>query len=394
MSFSKNILSVLVAAGFAFAANTVTYTAQSKVSQKDADKKALEGVALQIGAQVKSSFETHTVERVDGSIESTADSKKSVSTNILLKGAKLQAGPKKNGLFQTTVTVDLDQLASKILLDLEKIKVQMKSKDSLIRLDMLDRDYRKMESEMILLEKLAVSYNEQLEGLSYVQAVPKELRLETTLGELTEFLISSMQTVKFETKLTSEALSVTVSDFAGPIANFPVVITQDNKDLAAEKTNADGVAVFSLKDVMKNKPSGLVTVHADMNFKFVRQSALHSKTVSYAAQKSGCKFKLACAGSATDCGALQKFLGEAGFSIADKKGLPELSAKLEFSDKANSANTLTTSRATVTLRHGDTELVEQSQGVGRDSDQAHAKAIAKLPATRIAETFGKKCSAK
>jgi hypothetical protein len=131
-----------------------------------------------------------------------------------------------------------------------------------------------------------------------------------------------------------------------------------------------------------------------MNFKFVRQSALHSKTVSYAAQKNACKFKLACAGSAADCGALQKFLGEAGFSIADKKGLPDLSAKLEFSDKANSANTLTTSRATITLRHGDTELVEQPQGVGRDSDQAHAKAIAKLPATRIAETFGKKCSAK
>ena len=59
----------------AMAANLVTYTATSKVSQKDADKKAMEGVALQISSNVKSSFETRTIEKKDGSIESTADSK-------------------------------------------------------------------------------------------------------------------------------------------------------------------------------------------------------------------------------------------------------------------------------------------------------------------------------
>ncbi len=78
---------------------------------------------------------------------------------------------------------------------------------------MLDRDYRKMESDMVSLEKMAANYGELLENLSFVQTVPKELRLESTLGELTEFLVSSMQTVKFETDMTSEALYVTVSDF-------------------------------------------------------------------------------------------------------------------------------------------------------------------------------------
>ena len=270
----------------------------------------------------------------------------------------------------------------------------MKSKDSLVRLDMIDRDYRKMESDMIQLEKLGERYNEQLENLSFVQAVPRELRLESTLGELTEFLISSMQTVQFETDLTSEALNVTVTDFAGPIANFPVVLTQDNKDLVSEKTDAEGVAVFSLKDVMAKRPSGQVTVHADMNFKFVRQSALQNKTVSYAAERKDCKYRLECKGSSLECGALKKFLSDAGISVVDKKGLPELAATLEFSDKANSSRTLTTSRATITLRHGNVEMVEQPQGVGRDDEQAHVKAIGKLPATRIAETFGKKCSVK
>ena len=175
----------------AMAANLVTYTATSKVSQKDADKKAMEGVALQISSNVKSSFETRTIEKKDGSIESTADSKKSVSTNVLLKGAKIVPGAKKNGMFQSTVTVDLDMLASKILLDLEQSKIQIKSLDSLVRLDMLDRDYRKMESDMIKLEKLTDDYNALLDNLSYIQAVPKELMLESTLNELTEFLISS-----------------------------------------------------------------------------------------------------------------------------------------------------------------------------------------------------------
>jgi hypothetical protein len=380
----------LILPSAALAANLVSYTATSKVSQKDADKKAMEGVAIQIGAQVKSSFETNTVEHADGSIESTAQSKKSVSTNVLLKGAKVQPGPKKDGMFQSTVTVDLEQLASKILLDLDGIKAQMKSKDSLVRLDMLDRDYRKMEVDMIVLEKLALSYNDQLEYLSFVQKVPNELRLETTLGELTEFLISSMQTVKLDVEESAGDLRVKVSDFAGPIANFPLALTQDKKEFANAKTDAQGEAVFKLKKIKKLKPAGDVTVHADMNFKFVRQFALQNKTVSYGAAKTGAAFRLACSGSVAECGALQKFLSDAGLTIADRSELPELSATLEFSDKPNSAKTLYTSRATIKLKHGDVELVEQPQGVGRDAEAAHVKAITKLSASGIVEKFGTK----
>ena len=371
----------------ALAANMVSYTATSNVSQKDADKKALEGVAMQIGAKVDSKMETRLSEKADGSIEKTTDSKKSVSTNVLVKGAKIVPGPKSNGLFQSTVTVDLDQLASKILLDLDQVKVQMKSKDSLIRLDMLDRDYRKMEADMIQLEKMARTYDEHLEALSFVQAVPKELRLETTMGELTEFLISSMQTVKLDAEEKDGNLRVAVSDFAGPIANFSVALTQDGKNVAVAKTDAKGVVNFNLKKVKNLKPSGDLTVHADMNFKYVRQSALQNVSVTYGTPKTGVAYRLACKGAVAECGALQKFLMDAGLSIADKAGLPELSVTLEFSDKDNSSKTLTTSRATVKFSCADKELVDQPQGVGRDAEAAHVKAISKLSASRILETF-------
>ena len=332
-------------------------------------------------------METRLSEKADGSIEKTTDSKKSVSANVLLKGAKIVPGPKQNGMFQSTVTVDLDQLASKILLDLNQIKVQMKSKDSLIRLDMLDRDYRKMEADMIQLEKLAGQYNDQLEALSFVQAVPKELQLETTMGELTEFLISSMQTVKLETEEKDGNLRVVVSDFAGPIANFPVALTQDGKNVAVAKTDAKGVVNFNLKKIKNLKPSGDVTVHADMNFKFVRQSALQNVNVTYGAKKTGVAYRLSCKGTAAECGTLQKFLTDAGLTIADQAGLPELSVTLEFSDKDNSAKTLTTSRATVKFSCASKELVEQPQGVGRDAETAHVKAISKLSASKVLEAF-------
>lgn len=377
----------MLTASLSFAANLVTYTATSNVSQKDADKKALEGAAMQIGAKVNSKIETRVSEKADGTVEKTTESKKSFSTNVLLKGAKIVPGPRKGGLFQSTVTVDLDQLASKILLDLDQVKVQMKSKDSLIRLDMLDRDYRKMESDMIQLEKLADQYNEQLEGLSYVQVVPKELQLETTMGELTEFLISSMQTVKLEPEEKDGNLQVVVSDFAGPISNFPVALTQDSKNVAVVKTDAKGVVNFNLKKIKNLRPSGDVTVHADMNFKFVRQSALQNVNVTYGAKKTGVAYRLSCKGSAAECGALQKFLMDAGLTIADQAGLPELSATLESSDKVNSAKTLTTSRMTVKLSCASKELVEQPQGVGRDAETAHVKAISKLSASRVLETF-------
>ncbi len=387
MNMIKVFFAVMLTASLSIAANLVTYTATSNVSQKDADKKALEGAAMQIGAKVDSEMETRVSEKADGSIEKTTDSKKTVSTNVLLKGAKIVPGPKQNGMFQSTVTVDLDQLASKILLDLNQIKVQMKSKDSLIRLDMLDRDYRKMEADMIQLEKLAGQYNDQLEALSFVQAVPKELQLETTMGELTEFLISSMQTVKLETGEKDGNLRVIVTDFAGPIANFPVALTQDGKNVAVAKTDAKGVVNFNLKKIKNLKPSGDVTVHADMNFKFVRQSALQNVNVTYGAKKTGVAYRLSCKGTATECGALQKFLTDAGLTIADQAGLPELSVTLEFSDKDNSAKTLTTSRATVKFSCASKELVEQPQGVGRDAETAHVKAISKLSAFKILGTF-------
>lgn len=383
----KAFFALMLTASLSLAANLITYTATSNVSQKDADKKALEGAAMQIGVKVDSKMETRVSEKADGSIEKTTDSKKAVSTKVLLKGAKIQLGPKQNGMFQSTVTVDLDQLASKILLDLNQIKVQMKSKDSLIRLDMLDRDYRKMEADMIQLEKLAGQYNDQLEALSFVQAVPKELQLETTMGELTEFLISSMQTVKLETGEKDGSLRVVVSDFAGPIVNFPVALTQDGKNVAVAKTDAKGVVNFNLKKIKNLKPSGDVTVHADMNFKFVRQSALQNVNVTYGAPKTGVAYRLSCKGTATECGTLQKFLTDAGLTIADQAGLPELSVTLEFSDKNNSAKTLTTSRATVKFSCASKELVEQPQGVGRGAETAHVKAISKLSASKILETF-------
>ena len=207
------------------------------------------------------------------------------------------------------------------------------------------------------------------------------------MGELTEFLISSMQTVKLDAQEKDGNLSVVVSDFAGPIANFPVVLTQDGKNVAVAKTDAKGNVNFNLKKVKNLKPSGDLTVHADMNFKFVRQSALQNVNVSYGAKKTGVAYRLACKGAAAECGALQKFLTDAGLTIADQAGIPELSVTLEFSDKDNSSKTLTTSRATVKFSCADKELVDQPQGVGRDAEAAHVKAISKLSASRIQEMF-------
>lgn len=390
----KNLIAVaLLAPALALAANIVSYTATSKVSQKDADKKAMEGVSMQISSSVKASTETVKTEDRDGNVQSTFVSRKTVESNVLLKGAKITVGPKKNGMFTSTVSVDLDQIASGILLDLQQMRQQTKSLDSLIRTCMLDRDYRRMTLNMVQLEKLTDSYSERLQDLSYIQPVSKDLILESTLAELTDFLMESMQTVSIKTNLTDKALVVTVSDFAGPIEYFPITLTQDRKDLLTDKTNVNGKVTFPLKDIMKNKPSGEVIVHPEMNFKFVRQSALANKTVTYQSEKQGCKYNFSCLGEIAECSAVQKFLGDAGLDVSSEYGLPELDAVLTFTDKPNSAKTLYTSRATIAIRYGSTELIEQVQGVGKDAESAHVKAITKLPATKILNTFATKgCS--
>ncbi len=386
----KTILLVLLflLSGYA-SAEMISYSATSKKSQKDADQLALEGLAKQLRTKVSSEFEVRTSEDAKGNVSQTTESRKSSMTNIVIKGAKVVSGPKQNGMFQSTASVDTEQMASKILVDLAAIRTQLKSKDSIIRFDMVDGNYRKMATDMLAFEKLIEDYNDGLENLSCVQAVPADLKLETTLVELTEYLISSMSSLKMETKLTSEALVVTVNDAAGPVNLFPLALTQDNKDIAHEKTNADGVAKFPMAQVKKLRPTGDVTVHADLNFKYVRQSALISRNVHYETAASGKSYRLNCNASAEACGALQKYLGDAGISIIESAELPELKVSLDFTTKANSNKSLYTTRATITLACGDRQMTESTQGVGRDEGLAQIKAIQKLPATKLNQVFGK-----
>ena len=384
------LASVVALATFASAA-TVTYTATSKKSQKEADMLALEGLAKQLRTNVSSEFVTEVKEDAKGNVTSTAKSTKNTSTNMVLKGAKVTPGPKTNGKFQSTATIDTDQMASKILVDLEAIRKDMKAKDSIIRLDMFDRDYRKMGVDMVALEKLADRYNESLEDLSCVQKVPAEMKLESTLGELKEYLVSGMSSLKFETDLTSEALIVTVADYMGPVVGFPLALTQDSRDIAHEKTNEEGEAVFSLAQVKKLHPSGDVTVHADLNFRYVRQSAVISKTVHYDTDVAACSYTLECEGPTEACGALRGHLIASGISISDKASLPKMKAKITSADKMNTSKTLCTSRITVAIEAGKQSISEQAQGVGRDEGIAQATAVKKVNATRLHDTFKKAC---
>lgn len=384
------LASVVALATFASAA-TVTYTATSKKSQKEADMLALEGLAKQLRTNVSSEFVTEVKEDAKGNVTSTAKSTKNTSTNMVLKGAKVTPGPKTNGKFQSTATIDTDQMASKILVDLDAIRKDMKAKDSIIRLDMFDRDYRKMGVDMVALEKLADRYNESLEDLSCVQKVPAEMKLESTLGELKEYLVSGMSSLKFETDLTSEALIVTVADYMGPVVGFPLALTQDSRDIAHEKTNEEGEAVFSLAQVKKLHPSGDVTVHADLNFRYVRQSAVISKTVHYDTDVAACSYTLECEGPTEACGALRGHLIASGISISDKASLPKMKAKITSADKMNTSKTLCTSRITVAIEAGKQSISEQAQGVGRDEGIAQATAVKKVNATRLHDTFKKAC---
>lgn len=388
---NKLILSLALALATFASAEMLSYSAVSKKSQKDADQLALDGLAKQLRSKVESEFSVTKTEDSKGNIEETVFSKKKVSTNIVIKGAKLTAGPKQNGMFQSTATVDTEQMASKIRVDLSTINDKMKGLDKVIRADILDGNYRKMTMDMIDLEKLADEYELNLENLSCLQKIPEELKLETTLGKLMEFVVANMASLKMETDLTSEALMVTITDVAGPVEYFPIALTQDNKDLAHEKTNAEGVVVFPLAQVKKKKPSGEVTVHADLNFKYVRKADFITQTLSYASEKSNCSYRLVCDGPTEACAAMQKYLADAGITTLDKPNLPKLTVKMSTSDKMNSGKTLCTSRLTASMESGKTQLTLDAQGVGRDMSAAQVKAVTKLNATKIYDAFGKAC---
>lgn len=385
-------VSLFMGVGAAFAENIITYTATSKVSQKDADKQALAGVAKQVRTQVKSEFETTMQEDSQGNVSESSKSFKGTYTDVVLKGVKITVGPKEKGVFQSTATLDLDQLTSKLLLDLNTIRADMKARDSVVRLSLQAADFRKVANDMQTLEKLADKYNAALEELSMFQPISTDMRLESTLAELMDFFEGALANIKIETDVTSEAIMVTVSDVMGPIVNFPIVITQDRRDILHDKTDENGELALPLKKVRAKKPTGQVTVLSDINFKYLRKAAVAPQIVEYGSEKMSCAYRLTCSGEALECGALQKFISDAGIPLQDKDDLPELKATITFNDKSN--NNLFTSKATVVLSYDDAKLTEQPQGIGRDADAAHTKAIGKLNANKIVNAFGRKCKGK
>ena len=60
-------------------------------------------------------------------------------------------------------------------------------------------------------------------------------------------------------------------------------------------------------------------------------------------------------------------------------------------DKMNANKSLCTSRLTAVMQAGKAQLTIDAQGVGRDADAAQVKAVTKLNATKIYNTFGKAC---
>lgn len=389
MNMKKLLTLALLSVSFAFAANVVTFTASSATSQKEADLLALEGIAKQLKTRVTSETEvTRSEQKTEAGwkTEKSMSSSRKSSTDIVLKGATVVAGKKVDGKFTATASVDLDQMASKILIDVEKTARAVKAKDSIIRYDMLDRDYRKMTLDMRDLEKLVEKHDELLENLSYAQAVPRELLLEHTLGELTEFLMASLATVKIEADWNGETLEIKVSDFSGPLPLFPIAVTQNSKDLVNGKTDAKGSLSFARKQIAAKFGAGEVTVHPDLNFKYVRSADTKSVKVRYETAKNGASYKLVCGASAAECATLQKTLGDGGVNFVESGS--DLVAALDFFDKKSSAG-LVTSTLNVTLKTATQEIVETAKGVGKTAEDAHAKAIQKLPFAAIAEKLGK-----
>lgn len=381
----KLFLIVALVASFAFSANIVSFTAESIESQKDANNLALEGLAKQLKSRVESETKVTREERKTESgwqAEKTMESSKKVSTNIVLKGAKVVPGKKNGKNFTATASVDVDQMASKLMVDLETVQKNVKSKDSVIRFDMLDRDYRKMTLDMLALEKLVASYDDLLENMSYVKEVPSELRLDHTLNELTEFLLANLSSLKIETEWQGENLVVTISDFAGPVVAFPIALVQDSRDLLNGKTDKQGKIVFEKRQIAKNHGAGDIVVRPDLSFRYVRTADVVSKTVHYESAKTAGSYKLECSASIAECGALKKTLSDGGIALSD--GGVAVQAYLEFADKKSSAGLFTT-KLTLSLKKDSEEIVELSQGVGKDIEAAHVKAIQKLPFARIKE---------
>ena len=373
---------LLVLAGF-LSARVITWTAYSTESQADADEEAIAGVAKQVASRVAS---TVTVRKNEDQfdLKKSIDTKKSIHSDVFLKGIKIQRLPKSDNKFGSTASIDLDELTSKYRFKLQSIQAEVSKFEASAKKALAERRYAEVARNLGNVPGLSNSYNMVLEEMSDYVPLDNSMRLNTESSSITDAMVADLRRVVIKVAVVGEpgsqdsqmSFSVDVSNAEAGIDGFPVSVVKNGKILTEAYTDSKGhVEIQIPKSQLRASPHELF-VAPRLSSLYCNAAALNPVLVRYPMEVSRCAVNLSCS-DASVCSTVMKKLTDHYGDVYESRSAPltKVTAQGQLKNKMGSVQSY---GVAVSLSKNGESCQKEQTGAGRNKSEALASAIKKM----------------
>ena len=389
------IAALLLAFAIYSEARIVTYTATSTISQQEADKQAMAGIALQIRADVTASHTTTKSEVQSGNqskLDKTYSETNKVHSSLILNGVVIAHGEKQNGNFVSTATLDIDKVTAPTRLKIREIQKDAAAKDSLIQMELAKKNFASAIRAFRELSSIILPYDRSFADLSifenpddsYLMNVDVQALENQISDALAKLKISFRGPVPQKSRGDSIGpITISVSDDDGPIKGIPVYAEQKKQILSELKTDEMGDATFHLRGIDNKKGSHSILFEINLPAFDYSQEA-YRVLATYTSEAEVCKYELICSNENELCPSIEDMLAGAGFE--NTQGAKALKVTISESTEKNLNSTvqsLKTVQIQLDLSGKDFHFFIDTKGVGTSELSAKEAAVKKIKADEI-----------
>ena len=384
-------------------ARIVTFTATSTVSQEDADKQAMAGVAMQIRSHISVS---HTLQKSELKNSKQSDLQKKYTENIhvqselTLDGVELKRRKIKKDLWESTAKLDTDKATASLRQKLTETKFEAHKLDSIICNAIGLHQFETAIKAYGELVPLQLSHQRAAADISIFEVLDKSEIFGANVPAL-EMLISEAVAgleISFEgdvpTQVENEALGpfrILVQNPRGPIPKIKVLAEQNQKIVAEALTDSNGIAIFHLRDIETFKGEHSITFRIFIP-KFGKQSFNLEKRISYHSDIPKCSYTMSCQGDGAACIAVENLFAKAGFEeIKNSKNLSVQIKDLGTKVFEGGPKKISTVELLLSLSGEKIRYSKQIKGTGSSEFSAKSNAIYKISVSEIQQALQPLC---
>ena len=401
MNIKSLILCACLSVIPAMAGKIVTYTATSKVSQEDANNAAIAGVAKQVKSKISATQKQTKYEDIyngESTLGETYRANNSVKSNVVLKGVTVIPIKVDKG-FKATAKLDMDEFTADLRFRLKSLKQEIAELEKSARQAIDDRIYVNAANDLSQAEEKVNEHNYYLLQLAEVYPLNDSLRLHHGLLEVEKVLVNKLSKIVIEasvgdielTRPEMPAWDVIVKDSLGPVPSFPLVARQ-SKTLSERRTQNNGVATFSLRNVNFEKGPYVIIVEPNLPYELLRKiGKTNALEVPYRVRQSRCEVSLQCDLIANICTALENALSKKSiFTTSDSTSDKHLKVQIETSPRGKTGR-LASFDVSISIKGRDINYLADSKGVGRSEVDAIISAIKKTDFAPLQKQLGTSC---